>query len=146
MNGTVSAQMQRMPRHSTGPEMLLRRELHRRGLRFRVHPKDLPGRPDIVFTRARLAVFVDGCFWHMCKEHGTIPKNNREWWLAKLQRNVERDTEKDEALREAGWTPVHVWEHTDLSEAADTVERLWRSSRPRPDRRDQAAGHAVGGV
>jgi DNA mismatch endonuclease (patch repair protein) len=126
--------------------MLLRRELHRRGMRFLVHPKDLPGRPDIVFTRARLAVFVDGCFWHMCEEHGTLPKNNHGWWLAKLRRNVERDSEKDEALRVAGWTPVHLWEHTDPSEAADTVERLWRASRPRPRGRDQGTRKGVRGV
>ena len=80
LSAAVTAQMKRMPRRDTGPEVGLRRELHKRGLRFRVHVRSLPGRPDIVFTRARLAVFVDGCFWHGCSEHGTLPKNNREWW------------------------------------------------------------------
>jgi DNA mismatch endonuclease (patch repair protein) len=129
LSATVSAQMSRMPRASTAPELMLRRELHRRGVRFRVNLKELPGRPDIAFTRARIAVFVDGCFWHRCPEHGTLPKNNREWWLAKLDRNVERDREKDTLLREAGWTVVHLWEHEDPIAAADRVERLWRSSR-----------------
>src|SRR3954451_16345183 len=80
LNAKVSAQMSRMPRERTGPEMLLRRELHRRGMRFRVNYRALPGRPDIAFTRARLAVFVDGCFWHLCPLHAVPPKNNGQWW------------------------------------------------------------------
>ncbi len=138
LNRHVSAQMRKMPRHSTRPEMLLRRELHRRGARFRVHPDNLPGRPDIAFTRARLAIFIDGCFWHMCERHGSLPKNNRDWWQEKLLRNVGRDLEKDEALRKAGWTPMHVWEHTDPTDAADEIERLWRSA-PGCGPRDRAA-------
>jgi len=94
--------MQRMPRSATGPEILLRRELHRRGLRFRVNHPHLPGRPDIAFTGARVAVFIDGCFWHACPQHGVMPKNNREWWPDKLTRNVERDREKDEQLDKLG--------------------------------------------
>ena len=109
--------------------MVIRRELHRRGLRFRVNFRELPGRPDIVLTRARIAVFVDGCFWHRCPAHGTLPKNNREWWLAKLDRNVERDREKDLLLHEAGWTVVHLWEHEDPVTASDCIERLWRNLR-----------------
>jgi DNA mismatch endonuclease (patch repair protein) len=122
-----------MPRRSTGPELALRRELHRRGLRYRVDLAGLPGRPDIVFTRARLAVFVDGCFWHRCPEHGTLPRNNAAWWLAKLERNVARDRAKDEALRGLGWTVLHVWEHESPGVAADRIEVQWRAltaSRP----------------
>jgi DNA mismatch endonuclease (patch repair protein) len=115
-----------MPRASTGPEVAIRRELHRRGLRFRVNLASLPGRPDVAFTRARIAVFIDGCFWHRCPDHGVLPRNNREWWLAKLDRNVARDKEKDRALIESGWTPLHVWEHEDVETAADHVEREWR--------------------
>jgi len=126
LNGTVSEQMRRMPRVSSGPEVALRRELHRRGLRFRLNLGTLPGRPDIAFTRARLAVFVDGCFWHRCPEHGVMPRNNREWWQAKLDRNVERDREKDCALTTLGWTPLHVWEHESVQAAADRIEREWR--------------------
>jgi DNA mismatch endonuclease, patch repair protein len=129
LNGVVSAEMQRMPRAGTGPEVALRRELHGRGLRFRVNLATLPGRPDLAFTRALLAVFLDGCFWHRCPAHGVLPKNNAEWWLAKLERNVERDREKDEALTALGWLPVHVWEHEDVRSAADRVERAWRRRR-----------------
>jgi DNA mismatch endonuclease, patch repair protein len=73
----------------------LRRRLHAAGLRFRIHPRDLPGRPDIALTRAKMAVFVDGCFWHGCPAHGVLPKHNREWWLQKLRANSERDSRND---------------------------------------------------
>ena len=131
LNTTVSAQMQRMPRSSSGPEMLIRRELHSRGLRFRVNHPRLPGRPDIAFTAARIAVFIDGCFWHSCPDHSVLPKNNRDWWRSKLERNVERDREKDAQLEKLGWTVVHVWEHEEPLEAADAIEQIWRSIRHR---------------
>ena len=121
--------MSRMPRAATTPELSIRRELHRRGLRFRVNHRSLPGRPDIAFTRAKVAVFVDGCFWHRCPEHGTAPKNNGEWWRAKLDRNVERDREKDAALAALGWAVTHVWEHEDPLVAADLIEALWQARR-----------------
>ncbi|MBM2617041.1 very short patch repair endonuclease [Actinoplanes sp. LDG1-06] len=121
--------MKRMPRERTAPEMKLRRELHRRGMRFRVNFRELPGRPDIVFTKARLAVFVDGCFWHMCPTHSTMPKNNGDWWREKLFRNVERDREKDAKLADRGWTVVHVWEHEGVVECADRIEELYGSIR-----------------
>lgn len=70
-------------------------------------------------------MFVDGCFWHACPVHGTMPKNNSEWWREKLTRNVSRDREKDEGLALLGWLPVHVWEHEDPDEAAARVEALW---------------------
>lgn len=128
LNPAVSAQMKRMPRSSSGPEVLIRRELHGRGLRFRVNHRGLPGRPDIAFTAARIAVFVDGCFWHSCPDHGILPKNNREWWQHKLERNVGRDHEKDIQLENMGWTVVHVWEHERPSAAADTIQQLWVSA------------------
>jgi DNA mismatch endonuclease, patch repair protein len=131
LNATVSAQMQRMPRSSSGPEMAIRRELHGRGLRFRVNHPRLPGRPDIAFTAARIAVFIDGCFWHSCPDHSVLPKNNRDWWRSKLERNVERDREKDALLEKLGWTVLHVWEHKEPLEAADEIEQLWRSIRHR---------------
>jgi DNA mismatch endonuclease, patch repair protein len=131
LNSTVSAQMQRMPRSSSGPEMLIRRELHRRGLRFRVNHPRLPGRPDIAFTAARIAVFIDGCFWHSCPDHSVLPKNNRDWWQSKLERNAKRDREKDAELEKMGWTVVHVWEHEEALEVADAIEELWRSARHR---------------
>lgn len=127
LNELVSRQMRRMPRRDTKPELLLRRELHRRGLRFRVHFGPLPGKPDLAFTRAKLAVFVDGCFWHACPQHGTLPKNNRDWWEAKLDGNVDRDRRKDAALIELRWLPIHVWEHADVQVAADEIEAAWRA-------------------
>jgi DNA mismatch endonuclease (patch repair protein) len=135
LSAAVSAQMQRMPRSSTGPETLIRKELHRRGLRYRVNSRELPGRPDIVFTAARIAVFVDGCFWHSCPDHGILPKNNREWWRDKLARNVERDREKDARLAQMGWIVVHVWEHELPSSAADAIEGFWRSAHENAARR-----------
>lgn len=129
LDGAVARQMQRMRRASTSPELALRRELHGRGLRFRVNHSGMPGRPDIVFTRTRLAVFVDGCFWHCCPIHFVMPKNNRGFWQEKLDRNVARDREKDEALISAGWRVLHVWEHEDPVTAADLIEQLWREGR-----------------
>lgn len=118
--------MSRMPRRGSGPELAVRRALHAAGLRFRVNDRRLPGRPDIVLTRALVAVFIDGCFWHACPQHGVLPKNNREWWRAKLDRNVERDREKDSALIDRGWTPVHFWEHEPVEDVAAQILRLWR--------------------
>jgi DNA mismatch endonuclease (patch repair protein) len=114
-------------RRDTGPELALRRELHRRGMRFRVDHQAVPGlrcRVDIAFTRARVAVFVDGCFWHVCPVHGTAPKANHDWWATKLEQNVSRDRRNDQALREAGWTVIRVWEHEPPVQAADLVVRL----------------------
>lgn len=116
--------MSRQLRRDTAPELSLRRELHRRGLRYRVE-YPLPGmrrrRADIAFTRARIAVFVDGCFWHACPDHGTSPANNGVWWADKLRRNMERDRETDVHLTEQGWSVVRIWEHEDPVVAADRI-------------------------
>ena len=117
--------MQANRRRDTKPEVALRSALHRAGLRYRCDLRiDLSGgrvRPDIVFTRRRVAVFVDGCFWHACPEHGTHPKANQQYWAQKLSRNVERDALNTTLLVDAGWIVVRVWEH----EAVDTaVERV----------------------
>lgn len=125
-NAMVSAQMRRMPRSSTKPELALRRALHARGLRFVIHRRDLPGTPDVVLRRARIAVFVDGCFWHGCKEHCVMPKNNRDWWQAKFTANAERDRRKDVELQNLGWLPMHLWEHTPVEEMAESVVAAWR--------------------
>lgn len=124
-NPAISKQMSRMPRENSKPELNLRRALHKRGLRYRIHSQ-LPGRPDISFGRARLAIFVDGCFWHACPEHGVLPKNNREWWRQKLESNVTRDRRKDQELAELGWTSLHIWEHTPPEQAADLVQQTRR--------------------
>src|SRR3954471_18689778 len=95
----VSERMARVARRDTAPELALRRELHRLGLRYRVDVAPAPSRSrrraDVVFSRQRIAVFVDGCFWHGCEEHGVRPRANAEYWRAKLRRNVERDRETD---------------------------------------------------
>lgn len=122
--------MQRQGRRDTKPELALRRELWRRGLRYRVDVQPLAGvrrRADIVFTRARVAVYVDGCYWHSCPTHRTTPKANRDWWVAKLQANEQRDRDTDERLRAGGWEVVRVWEHEDPRSAADRVEAVLQS-------------------
>lgn len=124
LNDQVRNEMRKMPRRDTKPELALRKELYRRGMRYRVNYRDLPGRPDIALTRAKIAVFVDGCFWHACPVHGGLPRNNRDWWRAKLDRNRERDREKDAALVDLGWIPLHYWEHDDIEEVADEIEWL----------------------
>ena len=125
----VSERMSRVRNRDTAAEMALRRELHRRGLRYRVNLR-IPGlgrtRPDIAFIRRKVAVFVDGCFWHRCPEHATFPKVNAVWWQEKLEANVRRDRETDEMLRDAGWIVVRIWEHEDPVEAADRIESLVR--------------------
>ncbi|MXY78734.1 MAG: very short patch repair endonuclease [Chloroflexi bacterium] len=119
-------------RRDTGPERDLRSGLHRRGWRFRV---DLPVkaggrrvRPDIVFTRRRVAVFVDGCFWHACPDHGQMPRANASYWEPKLRRNVERDLEDTGALERSAWTVVRVWEHQPTPDAVADVEAALASA------------------
>jgi DNA mismatch endonuclease (patch repair protein) len=140
LNENVTRQMRAMPRTDTGIEVALRRELHRIGIRFRKHVSSLPGRPDVALTRARIAIFVDGCFWHRCPAHGTAPKNNGTWWAAKLEENVARDRRKDEKLRDMGWLPVHVWEHEDPAEAAAAIRDLWLERKPHAASRDHTQG------
>lgn len=121
--------MSRLGRRDTLPELALRSELHRRGFRFRVDRAPLRGlrsRADVVFGPARVAVYVDGCFWHSCPEHATKPKANAEWWEQKLKRNRERDAETNRVLRENGWEVVRIWEHEDPIAAADRVEAVVR--------------------
>lgn len=104
-------------RRDTRPELALRSALHARGMRYRVDLPIRPAtgarpiRPDIVFTRAKIAVFVDGCFWHGCPDHGTKPTRNADYWTAKLERNIERDRRNNALLEEAGWTVIRIWEH-----------------------------------
>lgn len=120
--------MQSTRRRDTKPELALRSVLHQRGLRFRIDFK-LPEsrrRGDIVFTRQRLAVFVDGCFWHGCPEHGSWPKANAAWWRSKINANRSRDADTNRHLAELGWRVVRVWEHDDPVRAANRIEELLR--------------------
>lgn len=133
--------MQSNRRRDTGPELSLRRELHRRGLRYRVdHPIRIAGhrliRPDVVFTARRVVVFVDGCFWHGCPDHGSTPDRNAGYWGPKLAANAARDARTTAALAAAGWRVVRVWEHEPPFAAAERVVAALRgvgaagSSRP----------------
>jgi DNA mismatch endonuclease (patch repair protein) len=110
----------------TAPEVALRSELHRQGLRFRKHIAPLKGlrcRADVVFPSSKVAVFVDGCFWHCCPEHATFPKANASWWRLKLAQNVERDQRNNEALAKAGWMVIRIWEHENPRLAAELIAR-----------------------
>lgn len=117
-------------RTNTKPEVRLRSLLHARGLRFRkdhlLRVGDLRVRPDIVFPRTKVAVFVDGCFWHRCPAHATTPKRNLTYWLPKLQANVDRDWRVDAALAAEGWEVVRVWEHDIGESAAERVALIIR--------------------
>jgi len=110
----------------TGPELALRRVLHARGLRYRVDhplPFDRRRRADIAFTRAKVAVFVDGCFWHGCPEHGATPRTNTDFWAAKIARNRERDADTVRLLDEAGWAVLRFWEHEPVDGCVERVVR-----------------------
>jgi DNA mismatch endonuclease (patch repair protein) len=116
--------MKRTRKRDTVPELATRSALHRLGLRFRVDRPVLPGsrrRADIVFTRAKVAVFIDGCFWHSCPEHGTMPAANRRFWEEKLEANRSRDRNTNEQLEEAGWKVMRFWEHVDPQVAAAEI-------------------------
>lgn len=127
-----SANMRAIRRRDTKPEKEIRSRLHRRGLRFRVdYPIPLAAegskraRPDIVFKGRRVAVFIDGCFWHACPDHGRAPTRNQEYWTPKIARNIERDREQTEALRNQGWTVLRIWAHTPVAEAEELIARTW---------------------
>jgi DNA mismatch endonuclease (patch repair protein) len=119
--------MQQNRRRDSRPEVQLRSGLHLRGLRFRVDfpircGSGRPVRPDIVFTRAQVAVFVDGCFWHGCPIHGKPPKSNARYWDAKIALNQDRDTRQSNALSSNGWTVLRIWEHESVEQAVAAVE------------------------
>lgn len=113
----------------TGPELAIRSRVHRAGLRYRVDlslPFDRRRRADLVFTRVGLYVFIDGCFWHGCPEHFTIPMTRTDFWLAKIEGNRLRDHDTDARLRQLGLTPLRVWEHTDPEIATGLVLTAYR--------------------
>jgi DNA mismatch endonuclease (patch repair protein) len=123
-----SANMRRIRSKNTAPELLLRRMLHRLGYRFRLHRKDLPGKPDLVFPSRRKVIFVHGCFWHQhsgCRE-GRVPGTRLDYWEPKLTRNQQRDAAAQLAMREQGWRFLVVWECElkDTTAALRTVKRF----------------------
>ncbi len=120
--------MRATKRRDTRPEQRLRSLLHRRGLRFRVdHPiRTAAGRKrrtDIAFTRQKLAIFIDGCFWHQCPDHCRVPERNHDYWEAKLRGNAERDRLIDRELRDSGWIVLRFWEHESPERAAKEIEQ-----------------------
>lgn len=125
LNEGRSRNMRANRRTGTKPEVVLRSALHQLGLRYRKDFRlDLDGvkvRPDVVFTAKKVAVFVDGCFWHVCPEHGREPTTNEWYWTPKLRRNMERDQAANAALAAAGWNVVRVWEHEPLVAAVEAV-------------------------
>lgn len=132
---TRSLLMGRVRQRGTAPELMLRKALWGAGLRYRLKSKTkLPGSPDILFPGARVAVFVDGCFWHGCPEHGTQPKTRPEFWAQKITRNRERDAEVDLKLTEMGWRVVRVWEHRIRFDVAECVADIRHTLRPHNSR------------
>jgi DNA mismatch endonuclease (patch repair protein) len=118
-------------RRDTGAEVRLRTGLWALGMRYRVDQSCVgPYRPDVVFSKARVAVFVDGCFWHKCPMHATMPARNHDWWAAKLAANSERDARANDALQEAGYLVLRVWEHEDPAMAALRIRDAVRARRP----------------
>ncbi|MGW2217001.1 very short patch repair endonuclease [Nonomuraea sp. NPDC001684] len=116
--------MQANKGRDTKPELALRRAVHALGLRYRVSVRPLPAirrTADLVFTRAKVAVFMDGCFWHGCPQHHSKPATNSMYWAEKVRRNRERDAETDRTLAEAGWSVIRIWEHEDPSTSAQMI-------------------------
>ena len=110
----------------TKPELAVRRIVHARGLRYRVNRRPIPGVPrtaDLVFSRAKVAVFIDGCFWHGCPDHHRAPRANAGYWTDKIARNRSRDSETSKLLSGVGWTVLRFWSHEDPSAVADQIQR-----------------------
>ena len=141
----ISERMQRVRQKDTSAEFAIRRELHALGLRYRVHVplKYIPRRAaDVCFTKAKVAVFVDGCFWHGCPTHATWPKNNAEFWRAKIEANRARDRDTDARVRGHGWEVVRVWEHEPPRQAAERIAEVVRVALPDSGRRDLATSRS----
>ena len=140
--------MRRQRTRDTRPELELRQRLHAAGLRYRVDTAVVGTgrrRHDVVFIGARLLVDVRGCFWHGCPDHGSLPVANRDWWRAKLARNIERDAEAEQLAQEAGWQVLVVWEHEDPDDAALRVEDAIRRTviGPARARRDRGSSRLL---
>ncbi|WP_218064133.1 very short patch repair endonuclease [Nguyenibacter vanlangensis] len=126
----ASHRMARVRQKGTDAELSLRKALHARGLRYRLHVPLLtkPRRvADIVFSSARVAIFVDGCFWHGCPQHASWPKSNAQFWRDKIETNRARDADTDQRLRASGWRVVRVWSHESAGDAAERIEDIVRA-------------------
>jgi DNA mismatch endonuclease (patch repair protein) len=115
--------MSRIRSKNTSPEILLRKTLWKKGYRYRIHYK-LPGKPDIVFVQKRVAVFVDGCFWHKCPKCYKPPKTNKKYWLPKIEKNVDKDKKNNKKLKEADWKVIRLWEHEVKKDINECIERI----------------------
>nr|WP_091678675.1 very short patch repair endonuclease [Amycolatopsis marina] len=127
--------MSKVRSRDTKPELRLRSALHKRGFRYRVGVRpvrSLRRTADIVFGPARVAVMVDGCFWHGCPEHYRPSSVNAHWWRTKIEANIRRDRETDGALRQADWLVVRIWEHEPVEVAVERVVEAVARRRPRP--------------
>lgn len=129
MADTVSSRrrseiMQAVRSRDTSLERMVRQQLWRAGVRFRVNVKDLPGKPDISIKKLKLAIFIDSCFWHGCPEHGRIPKSNVDFWVQKIARNIERDKQVNNQYHKMGWYIIRVWEHDILHDFERTIGYL----------------------
>jgi DNA mismatch endonuclease (patch repair protein) len=132
-SATTRKRMQAMRQRDTDCEVLIRRALLARGLRYRVNcrvSKMNKAQPDIVFSTAKVAIFIDGCYWHACSLHGTAPKNNAKWWADKFQANRTRDARADSMLRSEGWKVIRVWEHEDPSDVVHRIVAAIARQRP----------------
>lgn len=116
--------MSRIKGKNTGPEVKLRKLLYANRIRgYRVH-YDLPGKPDIVFVKKKLAIFIDGCFWHKCPVCFQEPETRKEFWMKKIQSNVDRDKKVDEQLKNDGWTVIRIWEHEIRKDPEKAVRKI----------------------
>ncbi|WP_309252238.1 MULTISPECIES: very short patch repair endonuclease [unclassified Streptomyces] len=135
-SASVSARMSRQVSRDTAPELAVRRLLHAAGLRYRLNVP-VPGirrrTIDITFGKDRIAVFMDGCFWHGCPQHATQPKSNADWWRTKLDKNMTRDHETTRHLEESGWTVLRFWEHEDPTDVAQVIADVRKSAGRSPD-------------
>ncbi|MFD6493119.1 very short patch repair endonuclease [Streptomyces sp. NPDC060188] len=136
--------MSRQGSRDTAPEIAVRRLLHASGLRYRVNVP-VPGLPrrtiDIAFGKAKVAIFMDGCFWHGCPEHATQPKANAEWWRSKLDKNMARDRETTEHLAETGWVVLRFWEHEASTTVASRIEAALTERRSPQTTEREASSH-----
>jgi DNA mismatch endonuclease (patch repair protein) len=137
--------MQRNKARDTGPELAIRSAVHRRGLRYRVCARPLPDlrrTADLLFTSARVAVFIDGCFWHGCPEHHVLARSNRDYWAKKISQNRLRDSDTHRRLVSAGWIPLRIWTHAEPEQAADiiveTIEQQKARSQPSRSRQQSS--------
>jgi DNA mismatch endonuclease (patch repair protein) len=137
----VRKSMQANTGRDTKPELALRRAVHSRGLRYFVNRRPIKAvrrTADLVFPRIRLAVFLDGCFWHGCPIHHTVAKTNAAFWAEKVTTNRRRDLETNAKLAEAGWTVMRIWEHEVIEHAADRIVESVDALRRAPGPRDSA--------